>query len=155
MALWTMQYRFRQGFRVSAKEAYEWCTDYDADDLERMGDHGTRRVRWLSDDLALLTDRFAGDGHPFVKEKLVHLIPSRLSWTSTHLSGPIRLSQFLYSISSRSTRRSVLEFTGLQVESRRSNPTPARRAAAAEQLRRTDSAAWRRLARHLHADLRQ
>lgn len=153
MAVWTMQYHFRQGFRAPATRAYAWCTDYDPDDLARMGDRGTRRIRWLADDVVILSDRFAGNGHPFTKEKLVHLMPDRLSWTSTHLAGPVQYSQFLYTIQRRGRARSFLDFTGLQVESRRGAPTRARRTAAAEQLRRVDAATWRQLARHFHSDL--
>jgi hypothetical protein len=153
MSVWTMEYRFRQSFRVSPQAAFSWCTDYQSDDPGRMGDEGTRRVRWLSDDLVILTDHFKQGRSSVVKKKLVHLIPDRLSWTSTHLAGPIRQSQFLYSIHPRGRGRSYLEFTGLQVETRSQAPTPARRAAAARELRRVDSATWRQLARQLHSDL--
>jgi hypothetical protein len=153
MTTWTMQYHFRQPFRVPAAAAYTWCTDYEPDDLKRMGDEGTRRVRWLSDDLVILTDRFSGGRRPYVKEKLVHLVPDRLSWTSTHIAGPVRYSQFLYTILPRGRNRSALDFTGLQVEERPRKPTAAQRAKAAEQIRREDSATWRVLARHLHEDL--
>ncbi len=117
MPILTVQYRFRQRFLVSAARAFHWCIDYRPDDLELEGTAGRRKVRWISDDLVLLTDTFFRPARrAIVKTKLVRVRPSELSWTSTHLTGPYRLSQFWYRIVPDGPRRSHLEFTGFHVQ---------------------------------------
>lgn len=153
MAYWSSFYRFRQGFAYSADRALAWCLDYAPGDVELMGDSGTRSVKWIADDAVLLTDRMKKDGKTILKRKLVRIDRDRRSWTSTHLIGPTRYSQFLYQIEEDGANRSALEFTGLQIDLRAEAPAPATRQKRVQQLTDEDSATWRVLAKAMAIDL--
>lgn len=152
MALQRVTYGFTIRLPVSRPRAYRWATDYRADDLELGGIPARRRVQKLTQDLILLTDSFDADpfsSHPgtrSVKKKLVHLYPSQWSWTSTHVSGPVKFSQFLYRLTPAGPRASVLHFTGSQVEPAVRAPTTAILARRAKELRYEDSQLWARFA---------
>jgi hypothetical protein len=147
----SINYRFTQHFKVPAKEAYKWCTDYEPGDLSLMGESGTRKIEWISEDAIILSDTFRKNGRSFTKKKLVRLNPQALSWTNTHLSGPITNSQFLYQIVPEGKNGSRLEFTGLQVEQVNSGKSVSE---LARKYRSEDSGAWKLLAKAMHADLR-
>ncbi|HTP54914.1 MAG TPA: hypothetical protein VML94_08180 [Thermoplasmata archaeon] len=160
MPLARFTYGFRTRLPVPRRRAYEWATDYRASDLELGGLRARRRVQRLSRNLILLTDSFEQDpfgarrGARTVKTKLVHLYPDRWSWTSTHLSGPARYSQFLYELRSTGGRACSLHFTGSQVEQVSTPPTPAARRRRSRELRREDSQLWAHFAVAIAEDLR-
>jgi hypothetical protein len=150
----TVPYRFCQRFRVAARRAYEWCTDYRTDDLALMGEKGRRKISKLSNDTILFKETFPRPrGRAITKVKLIRLDRKHLSWTNTHLSGPARYSQFLYRIVPEGRDRSRLEFSGFQLERTRHRPTPAQKKLRARRLLREDSHAWELLARAMESDL--
>jgi hypothetical protein len=145
---------------ASRRVAYDWVTDYRTDDFGIMGFRGRRKVQRLSDGLILLTDSFAADpfeskaGARTTKVKLVHLFPDRFAWTSTHVAGPARYSQFLYELWPGGPRSCTLEFRGNQVQDVRSAPTASSLRRRAKELRKVDSQLWHRLARELGKSIR-
>jgi len=155
MTLQRVTYRFTVRLPAGRRAAYEWATDYRADDFEIMGFHGRRKVEHLATDLVLLTDSFDADpfdasaGARTTKVKLVHLFPGRRAWTATHIAGPARFSQFLYQLRSTGPRSCTLEFRGNQVEQTRRIPTAVSLRRRALELRREDSQLWHRLSREL------
>ncbi len=149
-----IRYCFSQRFPVSARKAYEWCTDYSPEDHVLMGDTTgvKRQITRVTDDTVVLTDTFhVGDG--FVeKQKLVQLYPDRLRWVATHLTGPNKYSQFIYEISAEGNGASSLEFTGLHLEYKEGLDSEAVKALAAK-LRKEDAAAWKLLAKAMKKEL--
>lgn len=146
-------FSFRVRLPASADRAYRWATDYGPEDLAMMGETGRRSVEKLSADALLLTDDVVQDGRRVRKVRLVRLLPEKRSWTNTHLSGPIRHSQFLYEITPISRHASRLEFTGLQVEHGPRALTAAQRARRAREVRAKDRKAWTRLVRAMRREL--
>jgi len=150
MPLRRVTYRFTTRLPVSRSRAYQWATDYQADDLQLAGLKARRRVERLTTNLILLADTFAADpfssrpGSRSVKRKLVHLYPDQWAWTSTHISGPALHSQFLYQLTPRGPRACLLHFTGSQVEPVDRPPTPASLARRARDLKREDALLWAR-----------
>jgi hypothetical protein len=147
------EYRFTLTLPAGADEAYRWATDYAPDDPARMGQDGRRRIERVAENTLLLTDTLRTGRGVVTKKRLVRLRPGARSWSNTHLAGPTRHSQFLYTIRPRGRHRSVLEFVGLQVE-------PSPRTLSARELRRRaravareDTATWVRLGRAMAADL--
>ena len=154
MPILTAQYRFQQRFPVPAARAFRWCIDYRPGDLALEGVGGRRRVRRIADDLVILTDTIFRYGKSsLVKTKLVRIRPSEMSWTSTHLTGPHRLSQFWYRIVSDGPRASHLDFTGFHVERNVSSTGAAARAKLAARLAREDARGWKHYAAAMTADL--
>ncbi|HUZ79958.1 MAG TPA: hypothetical protein VMV28_05015 [Thermoplasmata archaeon] len=149
----TARYRFRKNFRVSAEEAYAWLTDFDADDLKRMGSEGIREVVQLTPDVYLLIDHLRRNGRKVQKAKLVHLYPKDHAWICTYIGDPSNRSQFVYRIEPMGRRRSRFTFTGLQMEEGARAPQGVRLARYARQLQIEDSATWTRLTRQLHQAL--
>jgi hypothetical protein len=95
----SVHYGFSQSFECSPRKAFEWCTDYGPEYMALMqNEKATRKIHKISDDVILLRDTFNVEGKTIVKQKLVCLYPNRLTWTSTHLTGPNKHSQFLYEI---------------------------------------------------------
>ena len=158
MPLQRVTYTFQIRLPASRSRAFRWATDYRSDDFGIMGFRGGRRIRKLTRDLILVTDSFASDpfesrrGSRTVKVKLVHLYPRRWAWTSTHVAGPARFSQFLYELTPRGRGSCTLRFTGSQVERVNRGPTPRSLKRRAIELRHEDSQLWRRLARALEKD---
>jgi hypothetical protein len=143
----SIYYSFSQRFNAAAAKAYEWCTNYDPQDHALMRANAKREILHISENRILLIDTYHDKNENVTKQKLVCLYPDRLLWTSTHLTGPNKYSQFLYEIVSESKRVCRLEFTGMQIEydngetlSKKEIETRAKR------LRKEDSAAWRLLA---------
>lgn len=154
MVIATVQYQFRQRFPFSADRAFRWCVAFAPQDPALEGLRGVRSVQPLADDLVLLTDTFHSRGATTVtKTKLVRIRARPRSWTSTHVSGPNRHSQFWYRIVPDSRSTCHLDYAGLHVErrSRELNRGQLRRLGA--RLRREDSAAWKSLARAMSSDL--
>ena len=111
------RYQFRQNFSVSAREAFDWCTAFDVDDNALMGDSEAKReIIQIAKGNLILKDTFPTPKGTVEKQKLVALYPNQRRWTSTHLSGPNKYSQFLYAITPRGKDTSVLEFTALHIE---------------------------------------
>ncbi len=153
-----LSYHFDTKLAAPRARAYRWATDYRSNDFDLSGIQGTRTVEHLADDLILLTDSFTDDpfdarpGARTVKVKLVHLFPDRWMWTSTHVAGPAKYSQFLYELESRGSGASTLHFTGSQVESVARRPTRSSLARRAQELRREDAHLWSQLAAALAHD---
>jgi hypothetical protein len=152
MPLQRLTYRFTTKLPVSRARAYRWATDYHPSDLKLAGIRATRKIERLTEGLVLLTDSFDADpftsqrGARTVKKKLIHLYPDRWAWTSTHVSGPARHSQFLYELEPRGPSACVLHFTGSQVEEVTDPPTRASVTRRARTLQREDSKLWARFA---------
>jgi hypothetical protein len=160
MVLRRVPYGFRMTLPAPRAWAFRWATDYRSTDFEVLGWPAHRKVQRLADDLYLLTDSFGNDpfaassGRRAVKEKLVHLYPESCSWTSTHLSGPNRGSQFLYELRPGGPGTSRFRYTGAQVESARGPVTRAAIARRARALRAEDMRGWRSLARAMRTEYR-
>ncbi len=151
MAL-AVRYYFIQRFTVSAQAAFDWCTDFDSKDYLLMGDaNAKRQVNHITNETIILNDSFPLSSGPIEKQKLVQLYPTRLSWTSTHLTGPNKYSQFLYKITSQGKGFSTLNFTGLNIE----YDEKANNKQLAERLCREDADAWKLLAQAMEKDLKK
>jgi len=97
-----IRYTFDQSFSIPAAKAFQWCTDYGMDDHKIMGEiNAKRQVVHLTESTILLKDTFQFGKTKVEKKKLVELYPQNLFWTSTHLSGPNKHSQFLYQINQK------------------------------------------------------
>ena len=150
MPLLRLTYSFTTRLPVSRARAYRWATDYRSTDLSLAGLKANRKVQHLAKNLILLTDSFDADpfsarrGARTVKRKLVHLYPARWAWTSTHVSGPARYSQFLYELVPRGPRACQLHFTGSQVERTDRRPDPASIDRRTRRLKREDAGLWAR-----------
>lgn len=150
-----VRYHFTQVFSVHAQKAYEWCTTFTTKDYVIMGEvDAERQVTHLAEGTLILTDVFRTNGN-VEKQKLVQLYPERLSWTSTHLSGPNKYSQFVYEISQVNERKSKLDFYGLHIENASDNLSKTGVKLLAEKLCRTDSQVWRLLAKAMTLELRK
>jgi hypothetical protein len=152
MSQYSIPYGFRQHFAVPAKEAYKWCTSYDPKDLKLMGEKGIRKIRWLSEDAVILTDIFKVNGKTIKKEKLVRLYQDKMFWTNTHLSGPIKYSQFTYQITADGSNASHLDFTGLQIQYG-AKVSSEKISELAKKLVIEDGGAWKKLASAMEKDL--
>ena len=153
MTSYSVRYKFSQHFAFPAETAYSWCTDYEPDDPARMGENGTRRIKRVNDDTLILTDTTLRETGPVTRQRLVRLHPERLAWTSTHLTGPNKHSQFWYQIVKEGANKSRLDFTGLHVNYGRS-PRPVRLKEIAHELAAADSHGWVLLEKEMRKDLR-
>jgi hypothetical protein len=148
-----VEYVFEQRFRVPARFAYEWSTDYTPEDLQISGQSGTRRIERLSEKAVILTDTRPGDdGKAVAKSRLVHLYPETLSWTNTHVSGPRQHSQFLYTVRPDGPDASILRFQGRELVPMAPKGSPAFVQERAATLSRDDSALWKVLAGAMEKD---
>jgi hypothetical protein len=154
MPLKRTPYRFSVKLPASRERAFRWATDYRPTDLDLMGEHGRRKVERLAKNTLLLTDVFETPRGRVTKVKLVHLLPDRYVWTSTHLSGPARYSQFLYELLPGGRNGCRIYFTGLQVEHVARPATGRAVTRRAKELAREDSRAWRRLAAAMAREVR-
>ena len=118
--------------------------------------NATRDVRQISEDTILLNDTYTVGGERDTKQKLVCLYPDRLTWTSTHLTGPNKHSQFLYEITPETDRTCRLTFTALfldyNIEKRGDEKEND---LLAKKLEKMDSENWRLLAREMEKELKQ
>ena len=153
MPVTSVRFRFRQPFRVPAKAAYEWCTDFKPSDARFFDQKWRRKVRRVAEDAIVLTETTWPEGRTRVIQRLVRLSPQDLAWTNTHVSGPFRNSQYWYRIVPDGARRSHLEFTGMRLVRTPSSLSAAETTRLAEQERRSDSALWRRIAPVLEREL--
>jgi hypothetical protein len=142
----SVKYGFNQSLALPAKEAFDWCTDYQPYDLAMMKERGRRFIRKISTDTILLTESMPKKNRTIRKTKLVRLNRPELSWTNTHMSGPNRYSQFLYKIIPEGKTSSRLFFRGLYV-CYSGKPIPRKQLERiGREERRADSTAWRHLA---------
>ncbi len=154
MTLNSLQYEFRQPFRVPARAAYDWCTDFRPSDGSLFPRKWRRAVRRLSDDALILTDTTWPNGRARAIRRLVRLNPGGLGWTNTHLSGPFLHSQYWYRIVPDGPRSSHLEFTGMRLVRSRAPLGSATRARLARTEWADDSGLWRdRMAPAMERDL--
>ena len=149
----SVTYKFSQRFRVSAHEAYEWCTDYQPDDLSLMNEKGRRDIQRLTNDTIILSETIIKAGKRTKKVKLVKLNPTALSWYNIQISGPNKLSAFLYHIVPEAKMRSKLNFTGLLVVYNKAKLTSQRIEHIAKTERQLDSNAWILLAKAMAKDI--
>jgi hypothetical protein len=112
----SIRYRFTQQFVVSAKAAFDWCTSFEPGDHVLMGDKAERQVTQIAEYIILLKDTFHTTAGTVGKQKLVALYPDQFRWISTHITGPNKYSQFIYTITPKGKNSSILEFTGLHIE---------------------------------------
>lgn len=148
----SLHYRFSQRFRIPAIRAYEWCTDYDPQDLALMHENAELRIVRISKSTIILTDLYRLRDRSMRKQKLVYL--ERLSWTSTHITGRNKYSQFLYEIVPESEKESRLEFIGLHVERVREDDSDGREIdLLVARLKEEDSTAWRLLATEMEREM--
>jgi hypothetical protein len=144
MPIYSLQYYFRQSLAAPARAAYAWCTDYEPEDGKLFPVKYTRSIRWLSEDALVLTDATYPGGHARRIHRLVRLNPSELAWTSTHIDGPYRHSQYWYRIVPDGRRRCHLDFQGFGLITSRRSLSKARVARLAAEERRSDARLWRR-----------
>ena len=118
--------------------------------------NATRDVRQVSEDTILLNDTYTVGGERVTKQKLVCLYPDRLTWTSTHVTGPNRCSQFLYEIEPETDRTCRLKFTGLFLDYNiKKRGDEKENDLLAKKLEKMDSENWRLLAREMEKELKQ
>ncbi|MCW4023872.1 MAG: hypothetical protein NWF01_02415 [Candidatus Bathyarchaeota archaeon] len=147
-----VNYHFSQRFTVSAKEAFDWCTDFSPQDHWLMGvENATREITQITENTVILTDTFQTPEGIVVKQKLVQLYPDDLTWTCTHLSGPNRHSQFLYTITPQEKTASTLTFNANYLEC----AEQADAKLVAENLCKADAAAWMLLAKFMETELKK
>ena len=148
-------YHFQQHFNVPARKAFEWCTTYTPDDHALMGEKDvSRKIEHITDRTVILTDTFnIGGDNQIEKQKLVQIYPETFFWTSTHLNGPAKHSQFIYMITADAFDNSHLDFTGLLLDYRDEKMGEADAAKLAEKACKEDSASWVRLAKAMEQEL--
>jgi len=154
MPFFTVHYRFSQRFPFSAREVYDWSTDFQADDIARMGKEGIRSVERLDETTIILTDKIKEATRSITKVRLVKLYPEMMMWTNTRISEEGRHSQFIYQMVPEG-KGSRLEFTGAQVDEAPRRPTSAKLSAIARGYEETDSLTWVRLAKSLEEEFSQ
>ncbi len=153
MHYYTVHYRFSQSFPFPVKDAYDWATDYDTDDIGLMGMDGKREIERLDGDTLILNDTFFSKGRTTKKRRLVRLFPELMMLTNTRLTGAIKHSQFIYQFVAEGDSRSRLDFTGAQVNRSSTRPTAKKVAAQAAEYAKVDSALWVNLAKAMQEDL--
>ena len=116
-------------------------------------DAAERQITHLTDTTIILTDIFHTSNGRVEKQKLVQLYPNRLSWISTHLTGPNKYSQFIYEISAEGDGASRLGFTALHLEYEKENLDSEGIKWLADKLKEEDSAAWKLLAKAMAKQL--
>ena len=155
MQTFSVSYSFNQRFPISAREAFDWCTDYRSDDYELMGEKGRRGIRRVTKDTILLEEQVIQGSRTVRKLKLVKINPRRLSWHNIQLQGPNKYSEFIYEIRAEGENASTLSFTGLLVVYAKRSLTRNRLGQIAEKEREYDSKAWKLLAKAMAKELRQ
>jgi hypothetical protein len=146
----SLRYRFTQQFNVSAEDAFDWCTSFEGGDHALMGDKAERQITRVADGSFILKDTFHTASSTVEKQKLVQLYPEQLRWTSTHLTGPNKHSQFLYAITPKGKSGSVLEFIALHIE----HDDKPDATALARRLCKEDADAWVLLAAAMEKEVK-
>jgi hypothetical protein len=149
---YSVGYSFNQPLAAPAKDAFDWCTDYQPYDLTIMKENGKRNIQKITHDTILLTESMRKNNHLIRKTKLVRLNRPTLSWTNTHIAGPNRHSQFLYTIMPEGKTRCRLHFQGLLIQYSRKPLDRRQLRKIARDERAADSTAWRHLADALRTE---
>lgn len=119
-----------------------------------MGEEAAeRQITRVTDTTIILTDIFHTSKGNVEKQKLVQLYPERLSWISTHLTGPNKYSQFIYEISAEGDGASRLDFIALHLEYEKENLDSEGIRSLADKLKEEDSATWKLLAKAMAKEL--
>lgn len=149
-------YHFKQHFNVPARKAFEWCTTYTPGDHALMGEKDvSRKIEKITDRTIILTDTFnIGADNQIEKQKLVQIYPEILFWSSTHLTGPAKHSQFIYRITVEAVDNSLLDFTGLLLDYENEKISGVEAAQLSEKARKEDAGSWGLLAKAMEKDLR-
>lgn len=147
----SVRYQFTQLLPVSAKEAFDWCTEFGPEDNQLMAvANAQRQITEISDGTLIIKDVFYMPAGTIEKQKLVQLYPDIYTWTSTHLAGPNKHSQFLYQIAPQGKDASILTFTAHHLEY--DEKTDA--GYLAEKLCKTDSNTWKLLAKAIEKEFK-
>ena len=149
----SVTYHFTQRLDAPARIAYQWCTDYQPNDLSLMHEQGKRKIRWLTKDTVILHELVHQKGKKIKKIKLVKLSPSNLSWYNIQLSGPNKHSAFVYRLTPEGENRCRLSFTGLLVVYSLSKPSDRKLRLIARGERLYDASAWKHLAKALREQM--
>ena len=153
-AVYSLRYHFSQIFSIPPLEAYNWCTNYDSNDLTLMHQKGKREITHLTENTIILTDTISNEKETIKKKKLIQLYPERLSWTNTHLSGPNKYSQFLYEIKPENKNSSKLNYIGLQMEYKKPMKLGKKEIEAREiEQMNQDAAVWKIIAKEMEKEL--
>ena len=147
-----VNYKFSQRFRVPAKQAYKWCTNYQPTDLSLMNEEGQRKIRKVTEDTVILTETLNHNGKRIRKIKLVKLNPRNMSWYNIQILGPNKNSAFIYQIVPEGKTRSKLTYNGFLVVYSKVEFTPSRIKKIANHEKRADANAWKLLARAMEKD---
>jgi hypothetical protein len=147
----SVNYRFSQHLDAPPRDAYQWCIDYQPDDLSLMHEKGQRRIQWITEDTVILREVVHQNGRKIEKVKLVKLDRTRLSWYNIQLSGPNKHSAFLYRISPEGRNQSRLNFTGLLVVYSKTRLSKRKLRQIARKEKHYDSNAWKHLAKAMLA----
>ena len=150
----SIRYTFSQRFNVSAKKAFNWCTDYDPKDPELMHEEGVERsVTQITNGSLILKEVFPLPTGQVEKQKLVKLYPEKLMWVSTHIAGPNKHSQFLYIISPKGKNSSVLKFIANHLEYKEGMREEEIRSLTSK-LCKDDANTWKLLAKAMTEELK-
>ena len=149
----SVSYKFSQRFRVPAKQAYKWCTNYQPTDLSLMNEEGQRKIRRVTEDTVILTETLDQNGKRIRKIKLVKLNPVNMSWYNIQILGPNKNSAFIYQIVPEGKTCSKLTYTGFLVVYSKVGFTPKRIKQIANHEKRVDANAWKLLARAMEKDI--
>ncbi len=147
MRAFSIAYEFSQRLPVPARHAYLWCTDYQANDLSLMNMRGLRKIERISSDTIILREVIYRNGKKIKKIKLIKLHHAALSWHNIQVAGPNKYSEFLYQIQPINRRASKLIFTGRLVIYCKVKLAQRAITKIAMNERRSDSTAWKLLAK--------
>ncbi len=151
---YSVRYHFVQCFSVPARQAYDWCIDFNSADFQLIGNStGARQVDRLADCTVLLTDTFQTKTGKVIKQKLIQLYPDKLFWTSTHLLGINKCSQVIYQILADSNDSSHLNFEAIYLNNKIANLNPAQAKLMADNLCMQDIEVWQLLAKVMEKEL--
>jgi hypothetical protein len=132
---------------------FAWCTNYQPSDMALIQkENAMRKIQHIADNVVILVDTFTGDGECVEKQKLVCLYPARLTWTSTHVAGPNKYSQFLYEITPLNAGQSQLKFTAASLDCQIEDKETAQKRSI--ELRKIDAETWKLLAHEMEKELR-
>jgi len=148
------RYEFSQHFDVPAAQAFTWCTDYDPEDHNLMGNKGYRKVTRVSDDTVILEDTSYPHGKAVTKRKLIKIDKTRMTYFNFHLTGSNKNSLYFYRIIPEPNGKSRLEYTGYELTYPKKAPTTKELAATSEADAATRTKEWGRLAKAMERELR-
>lgn len=108
MATVSLAYQLNHRLPVPAIAAYKWCTGSLGDGFPFEPSRG--KLQTVAEDTFVLTARTVGS-EKGAERALIKLDSTRLSWSTTYLSGPEKYSQFLYQITPEGANASSLDST--------------------------------------------